>query len=302
VAVYNAAAAALPKFKPATTIEVRRRCQARDFDPGAWFFAEEGGQVVGYATFQKNGRVSYPWCRPGHERVTGPLFQHVLEAMQRQSHPTAFTAYRGDWAPVLRFFQDHGFKQVREMINYLLDLSEMPTPPARMSSTITPLQRQDLPAVLRMAPSVLRVNTAEALERHLLGNPYFAPEAVFALRDRVGGEPLAVGLLIEDPTYADPKLVDSAMPCFRLGAFGTEGMTHKRINGMFSLLAPEGRTVGHLGLDLVGYAAFRMQKSDLETFAGQVPSDAPHLARFYQSYFRRQGSFPIFAKALGIGH
>jgi hypothetical protein len=300
VAIYNEAAAGLPKFKPATTIEVRRRSQAREFDPGACFYAEDAGMVVAYATFQKNGRVGYPWCRPGHERLAEPLFHHVLEVMKQRGYRAIFTAYRADWTQVHRFFLDHGFRPVREMINYILDLSDMPTPPARLSSTITPLQPGDIPAVVKMAPNVLRVNTADHLERHLLHNPYFGAEAVFALRDRTGGEPVAVGILIEQAAYADPKLVDANMPCYRMGAFGTEGMATKRINGMFSFLAPEGKSVSHLGLDLVGYAAFRMQKSDLETFAAQVASDVPYLARFYQSYFRRQGSFPVFAKELTI--
>src|SRR5437660_2159713 len=74
VGVFNEAAAALPKFKPATLDEVRRRCHAPDFDPATRFYAEENGLVVGYATFQTTGRVSYPWTRAGHEKVIQPLF------------------------------------------------------------------------------------------------------------------------------------------------------------------------------------------------------------------------------------
>jgi hypothetical protein len=32
--------------------------------------------------------------------------------------------------------------------------------------------------------------------------------------------------------------------------------------------------------------------------AAQVPSDVPHLLMFYQSHFRRQGSFPVYEKSL----
>jgi hypothetical protein len=174
----------------------------------------------------------------------------------------------------------------------------LPTPPASLASTVTPLEGADIPAILAMGAGVLRAGTAVDLEKHLLHNPYFAAGSIFVLRDRPGGPPRSVGLLIEDPAYADPKLVDSAMPCFRLGAFGTEGMSTKRTNGLFSFLAPEGPTAAHLGLDLLNHAAFREESSDLGTFAAQVASDAPHLLRFYQGHFRRQGSFPIFEKEL----
>jgi hypothetical protein len=33
-------------------------------------------------------------------------------------------------------------------------------------------------------------------------------------------------------------------------------------------------------------------------FAAQVASNVPHLLRFYQNYFRRQGSFPVYERAL----
>src|SRR5262249_49651695 len=102
--------------------------------------------------------------------------------------------------------------------------------------------------------------------------------------------------------YADPRQVDPNMPCFRLGAFGTEGMTTKRINGMFSFLARADQNLNPPALDLVGHAAFRLSKSDVGAFAAQVPSDPPHLVRFYQGHFQREGSFPIFAKEVDISH
>src|SRR5207237_1205884 len=80
-ALYNEAAGALPKFKPATAPEVQRRTRARDFDPSMRFFAEEGGRPVAYALYNANGRVSYPWCLPGYERLAEPLFQHLLGSM-----------------------------------------------------------------------------------------------------------------------------------------------------------------------------------------------------------------------------
>jgi hypothetical protein len=88
------------------------------------------------------------------------------------------------------------------------------------------------------------------------------------------------------------------MPCFRLGAFGTEGMNTKRINGLFSFLAADNRDVTPFALDLMGYASMQLQETTVECLAAQVPSDAPHLLRIYKQYFRRQGSFPIFERAL----
>ena len=74
VEIYNEAAAGLPKFKPAQVDEIRRRTQTADFDPSTRFFALHRGRPVGYAGFHPNGRVSFPWCRPGHEDQAGPLF------------------------------------------------------------------------------------------------------------------------------------------------------------------------------------------------------------------------------------
>ena len=241
-AIYNEAAAKLPKFKPCTSEEVRRRCKARDFDPGSRFYAEEGGQVVGYANFHANGRVSYPWTGKGHETVAEPLFHAAIDAMRGRGMKRAFAAYRTDWPAQTAFFQSHEFQLVREMVNFVVDIVEMPTPAARPSLPFSPLRREDVPAVFDLCPQALRVQTPAELEKVLFQNPYFGPDSVFVLRDKAGGKPAAVGILVQSPGYADPKVVDSNMPCFRLGAFGTEGMQTKRINGLFSFLARPART------------------------------------------------------------
>jgi hypothetical protein len=92
--------------------------------------------------------------------------------------------------------------------------------------------------------------------------------------------------------------MDSAMPCFRLGAFGTEGMSVKRINGLFSFITRPGKDTNPLALSLMSEAAHRLNETDLDTLASQVPSDVPHLHRFYQQYCRRQGAFPVFERDL----
>jgi hypothetical protein len=89
------------------------------------------------------------------------------------------------------------------------------------------------------------------------------------------------------------------MPCFRLGAFGSETMTTKRVNGLFSFLAPDDAKVMPLGLELLGQAAWRLRDSeDLTTLAAQVGSDVPHLLHFYTRTFLRQGSFPVLERDL----
>jgi hypothetical protein len=298
VGVFNEAAAALPKFKPATLDEVRRRGHAPDFDPTSRFYADVNGLVVGYATFGGSGRVSYPWTRAGHEGAAEPLFDAVLQAMKARGMPRAFAAYRADWAPQHEFLLKHGFTVAREMVNFVMDLAELPTPAARPSNAFSAVRPEDLPAIVQMAPNVLRARAPEELGQQLLNNPYFPADAVFALRHKADAPPVAVGVVVANPAYANPKQVDAAMPCFRLGAFGTEGLTHKRINGMFSFLADIGRDVNPLALDILGQAARRLETTDVETLAAQVPSDVPPLVRFYKQYFRRQGSFPIYERTL----
>ncbi len=78
VSIYNEAAADLPKFKAATLDEIRRRARAADYDPSTRFVAVVDRRPVAYAVFQTNGRVSYPWCRKGHETAAQPLFERVL--------------------------------------------------------------------------------------------------------------------------------------------------------------------------------------------------------------------------------
>jgi hypothetical protein len=149
-----------------------------------------------------------------------------------------------------------------------------------------------------MGAGVLRLTDPRQLEALLFRNPYYSSDSLFALRSRSGGQLLAAGIVVTNPEYANPKQLDGGMPCFRLGAFGSEGMSVKRINGVFSFLASEPREAHPYGLELLSYACVAVEATDVETFAVQVPSDAEHLSRFYKSLFRRQGSFPVFEREL----
>jgi hypothetical protein len=298
MSIYNEAAGELPKFKPVTLDEIRRRARGADYDLTARFLAVVDGLPVGYAAFQANGRVSYPWCRRGHEAAALPLLERVLQAMKERGLTRAFAAYRSDWTEQQQFFRNNGFQLRREMVNYVLDLVEMPTPMARPSSSVGPATPDDVPAILEMGGNILQLQERAALEQYLFHNPYFSADSVFVLRSRQGGPALATGILIANPAYANPRQVDAAMPCFRLGAFGTEAMTTKRINGLFSFVTADARQAQPFALDLLGYAAFKLQDTDVETFAAQAPSDAAYLLRFYKQYFQRQGSFPILERTL----
>lgn len=297
VAIYNSAAAAFPKFKPATLQEVQRRIRGRD--SAVRLFAEDRGRVVGYCIGHGNGRLSYPWTLAGCESACEPLFAAALAALKERGVQRAFTAYRGDWPVMHDFFTGHGFAKARDMVNFAVHFTEMPTPAARSPSAIKPLLPQDIPAMIELAPELLRIRTPDALHQYLFNNPYFPPSSLFTLRSRSGAL-TAVGILIDDRAYADPEAVDPAMPCFRLGAFGTEGMQTKRIRGLFSMLTRIDKNVFSIGMDLLGHATYQLDEADdIGGFAAQVPSDVPLLLSFYERTFRRQGSFPVYERDLG---
>ena len=298
VDIYNAAAQALPKFKAATVAEVQRRVKAGDFDPGQRFYAVESGRVVGYCLFNANGRVSYPWCLPGFEQAAVLLFIWVLEAARSAGISKVFAAYRGDWPVAHDFFLKRGFLRAREMVNFLIEILEMPTLTSRPSSAITPLKPSDVPMLLELMPHALRTAGKDTLHDQLFKNPYFSSDALFALRNRQG-EVMAAAIMVYDAGYADPHALDAAMPCFRMGAFGTEGMQAKRIKGLFSFLGRPDGNLPVLGLDLMTEAAHRLRdRTEVTGLAAQVASDVPELLRFYERNFKRQGSFPVFEMLL----
>ncbi|HZZ79467.1 MAG TPA: hypothetical protein VFE62_13165 [Gemmataceae bacterium] len=296
--IYNTAAASQHRFKPASFVDLQRRIQARDFDVATRWYAVENDAVVGYCTWQANGRVSYPWCLPGHESAAEPLFKQTIHSMQQRGVQKAFTAYRKDWPTITDFFVTQGFAQIREMVNYVLRFENLPTASSRVGNMITPATPEDVPAIYALDPSVFRVGSAEALKKELWENPYFAPTSVYVMRGRGDTTPVAAGIFITNSDYADARAVDPAMPCFRLGAFGTEGLTTKRIKGLFSFVARPDRAV-HIGMDMLGHAANLLTDDDeILCYAAQVATDAPALHAFYEKVFERQGSFPVLEKTL----
>lgn len=297
-AVYNAAAARLPGFRPVSADEVRRGANGR-LDPGTRFYAEDAGKVVGYATFDPAGRVQYPWCLPGYERLSHMLLVAVLRDLAGRQVQSASVTCRADWADQVEFFEDHGFEKVRDMVTFTQSLSELPTMFQRPGLNVTLVRPDDIPAIEAMCPSLLRLR-GKPLADYLLRNPSFPADAVYVLRKK-DGTPHGVGVLIDNEAYAGVESLDPKAPNYWFGAFGTEGLPAKRVNGLFSVLAAPGKDAELIGQDLLWYGTSRMQSNTFDWLAAQVPSDAPHLLTFYQRYFQKRGTFPVFERVVGAG-
>ena len=295
--IYNAAAGSLPGFKPTKPEEIARRYQGADADPGSRYYATLGGEVVGYALFSTNGRISYPWCLPGSESMRKPLFDAVLTEMRRRGLPEAWAAYRADWSPVLDFLRDHDFRRERAMINYVAGIAQLPSgdrlPANRL---VAHLDRRELPWMIALAPTLFAGMDPLALEEFYWDHPYYRfPDSLLALKDAESGEILGVCLIVADPAFADPTKIDPAMPCFRLGTFGTERERHKRVNGLFSIAFADENEAHPL---LAAALDTDSRTARLTHLAAQAPSDAVSLCAWYDRLFERQGSFPILARRL----
>jgi hypothetical protein len=295
--VYNTAAGSLPAFKPASAEEIARRHQGDDADAGSRFYAVVDDEVVAYAVFCPSGRISYPWCLPGAESARQPLLDSVLREMSRRGLPEAWAAYRADWSPVLEFLRSNGFVEKRQMINYLVDVARLPgsaeLPDDRV---IEPLGREEASQLVALTPSLFAGIEPRSLEAFFWENPsYDFSERFFALKERGTGRVLGAGLLVISDRFADPTKIDPAMPCFRLGAFGTERERHKRVNGLFSCVFAD-EAEGDLLLSAPDWE--RARRAGLTHVAAQAPSDAVALCAFYDRIFQRQGAFPILSRLL----
>ena len=295
--IYNMATSSLPGFKPATAEEIARRYSAADPDPGSRYYAVEDGDVVGYATFGPNGRVSSPWCLPGAESSREPLLRTVLAAMSERGVPEAWAAYRADWSPVLELLREHGFVDKRQMINYVAEVTDLPaTAVLPTSRVIEPAGPEGTRELIDLAPGLYPDEDLGAIERFYRDNPFHDfSQSLFALKDAGSGEVRALGLLVVDGRFADPTKIDAAMPCFRLGAFGY---------GAAAAQAGEWPVLGRLrdGADgellLSWLVGTRARPAGLTHIAAQAPSDAPVLCALYDRFFRRQGAFPILSRRL----
>lgn len=296
-AVYNVAAARLPGFRPVTPDQVRRVATSRAADPSIRICAEDGGRLVGYVTFEPTGRVHYPWCLPGYEVSAHQLFGAALRSLAERKVTRVFAACRADWADHVEFFEDHDFAKVREVVNFTQSIADLPTMFQRPGLNVTLARAEDGPAIEALLPGFLRLSGTD-LADYLLRNPAFPADAVYVLR-RKDGTVQGVGLLIDDATYASVDGLDPRAPSFWAGAFGAEGLSGKRVNGLFSFLAAPEKEAALIGQDLLWYGTSRMETNTFEFLAAQVPTDVPHLLRFYERYFVKQGSFPVFERDIG---
>jgi hypothetical protein len=296
--LFNVAAFALAGFKPASADDVKRRTRARGFDPTTRFYAEDNDQVVGYCILEPDqNRIGYPWCKKGFEAAAPMLFEAALKSARDRGLTRLFAAYRRDWDSVLQFFSANGFVVAREMVNYFTDPVDLPTRVNRTQLPIDRLKREDVPALAALGKGIIRLPVGK-LEHYLFSNPYFPVEAYLVLRDRDGKSPIAVGIGLENSNFADVRKIDPLAPCFRLGAFGTEGLGTKRVNGLFSYLVADPASALTAGLALLSEASQEMTESSVTSLAAQCPSDALHLIAFYSRYFKEQGRFPILEKQL----
>lgn len=295
--LFNVAAYSFPGFKPATAEDVKKRTRGRGFDPTSRFYAQESGQVVGYCALEpEQGRVSFPWCKKGQEAAAGALFDAVLQLARERGLTKVFAAYRRDWQPVLQFLTDRGFTVAREIINYCADPVDLPTLVNRSKLPINRLKRTDVPALAAMGRGLIRL-PEDKLEHYIFANPYFPAEAFLVLRAS-DETPKAIGIGLESGTYAEVKKIDPLAPCFRLGAFGTEGLNTKRVNGLFSFIVANPQEALTAGLALLSEASQEMTEGTVTALAAQCPSDVPHLVNFYTRYFKEQGRFPMLEKTL----
>ena len=238
-----------------------------------------------------------PWCKKGFESAAPLLLAAALQSARDRGLTKVFAAYRRDWEPVLKFLTEQGFTHARDVINYWADPVDLPTLVTRSKLPINRLTREDVPALAAMGKGVIRL-PADKLEAYYFANPYFAAEAFLVLRGADGKTPLAVAVGLESPTYADVKKIDPLAPCYRLAAFGTEGLNTKRVNGLFSYLVADPAQALTAGMALLSEASQEMTEGTVEALAAQCPSDAKHLVGFYTRYFKEQGRFPEWEKGL----
>lgn len=297
--IYNAATTGLPGFKAARADEIARRYRTPDFDATSKFFAEVAGRVVAYATFSPNGRVSVPWCLPDASRHVDALFGVLLGTMRERGLRRAWAAYRDDWIGVREFLHRNGFDTAYEMLNYVTATANLFAPsasPVQSSVRIHPIERNRVSEIRSLEPTAFGVETVDELAAAWFDNPYFSSESLFGLSDS-DGRLRAAGLLVTHPKFADPNAIDSAMPCFRLGAFGTEQQRTKRVNGLFTYVA-EREYDRHWSAVLLGEARRRLEVAGVTNVGAQCRSNRTRAIEFYDRHFQRQRSFPIYAREL----
>lgn len=292
--IYNTATGRLPGFKPATAEEIERRYRNSDPDPATKWYAVEDGAIVGYVVCNPNGRMSYPWCLPDAGHVRQQLLDAAIRETTDRGAVEVWAAYRNDWQEPIAFFREHGFRVVREMINYVAPLASLPREEVPEGRAVAPLARTDVDRALELGRGLFRSDDPNRIEGFYLDSAQLEPSCAYALKRTRDGETLGIALAIVNPRFSDPTKIDAAMPCFRLGTLGTETERHLRVNGLFSCVFSSQQTAEAL----LGEAVRRFEHAGLTHAAAQAPSDQPEICAFYDRFFERQGSFPILVREL----
>jgi len=298
-AIYNVAAARLPGFKPVVSEELSLSLKTHSFDPGTRFYAEESGRVVAYSAFDLTGRVHSPWCLQGHEKMAHPLMSSVFRALGERRISRAYAACRTDWAQQVDFFEDHGFSKAREIVNFTQSIGDLPTMFQRPGLDVSMLEEADIRLIQAMVPNLLRLQGSELVE-HWIHRSNLPLDALFVLR-RKDGSPRGLGILIDDPAFANVETLDTNSPTYWFGSLGSEGLAAKKVNGLFSFATASSKDAMLIGQDLLWYGTSRRETNSFEDLAAQVPSDVPHLLEFYQRYFQKRGSFAVYEREVGTG-
>lgn len=295
VAVYNEATRAFPGYKLATVDEVLRRYRSLEFDPLSKLYAVRNGRMVAYVSFSSNGRVSAPWCLPDAADAGSLLMEAAVNSMRQRGLNRAWAAYRADWTEIRRLLESFHFAQTIEIFNFIADIAKLPANADCAPFTIRKLDRNDIREAYNLDPTAFAVTSHEALAEAWLNGPYISADSFFVLQD-ANNRSAGVGLAIVNPQYADPSKIDSAMPCFRLGAVRTELERTKRVNGLFSYFSGSGDE--SVILRLLAEACRRFHAAGIAHVAAQCPSDRTNELAFYRKYFEPQKSFPILVREL----
>ena len=193
--------------------------------------------------FAANGRVSFPWCRKGHEAVAEPLLRRRPRGDARARPTARLRRLPRRLAGPARSSRPTASRQTREMVNFVIDIVEMPTPAARRAANITPVtagRRARHPPPRGRRPA--RRRPPRRSKQHLFRNPYFSAASLFALRSRSGDDAGRRRRWSSSRGLRQPRPGRRApCPASASGRSAPRGMTHKRINGLFSFLAADAR-------------------------------------------------------------
>ena len=271
-----------------------------DFDPGTRFFAWRGRPARRLRHVPRQRPRQLPLVPQG-PRGGAP---------SRSSRPSstrcagaaiagAFAAYRADWPAAARVLRRPRLRARRARWSIRHRHRRHADAVGPLASHITPLTPADVPAVLRPG----RASCAADDRRRARGSTSSttptsrrrrcsccAAAAATSRRRRGAGRRVAGAT----PTPAGRS---------RHALLPPRGVRHRGADPSASTACsasspPTRATCRRCALDLLGHATQRLQDTEVETLAAQVPSDAPHLLRFYKRSSAGRGVSRVFERPL----